>query len=58
MRGSVKISKPDVHDLSERYAELLSNNVGQPGFRELIVTVHDLDARRDLVFGLLASGDQ
>lgn len=57
MRGSVKISKPDVHDLSERYAELLSNNVGQPGFRELIVTVHDLDARRDLVFGLLASGD-
>ena len=39
-----------------RYAELLSDNVGQPGFRELIVTVHDLDTRRDLVFGLLASG--
>ena len=56
MRGSVKISKPDVRDLSERYAELLSDNVGQPGFRELIVTVHDLDTRRDLVFGLLASG--
>lgn len=57
MRGTAKISKPEVHDLSERYVELLSNNVGQPGFRELIVTVHDLDARRDLVFGLLASDD-
>ena len=56
MRGSVKISKPDVHDLSERYAELLSDNIGQPGFRELIVSVHDLDTRRDLIFGLLASG--
>ncbi len=57
MRGATKISKPEVQDLSERYAELLSDNLGQPGFRELIVTVQDLDARRDLVFGLLASDD-
>lgn len=55
MRGVARISKPTPADLAERYAELLSENVGQPGFRELIVTVHDLDTRRDLAFGLLAS---
>ena len=54
MRGVTRISKPTPRDLAERYAELLTDNVGQPGFRELIVTVHDLDTRRDLVFGLLA----
>jgi len=56
MRGAARISKPTPRDLAERYAELLSGNVGQPGFRELIVTVHDLDTRRDLAFGLLAEG--
>jgi hypothetical protein len=33
---------------------LLVENLGQPGFRELLVTAHDLDARRDLVFAVLA----
>jgi hypothetical protein len=32
---------------------MLAENLGQPGFREVIVAVHDLDARRDLVFGLV-----
>ena len=54
MRGAARISKPTFRDLAERYSELLSENVGQPGFRELIVMVHDLDARRDLAFGLLS----
>ena len=40
-------------DLARRYAELLADNLGQPGFRELLIVVHDLDARRDLVFALL-----
>ena len=40
-------------DLSRRYAELLAENLGQPGFRELLLVVHDLDAHRDLVFGLV-----
>jgi hypothetical protein len=39
--------------LSRRFGELLAENLGQPGFRELLLVVHDLDARRDLVFGLL-----
>ena len=56
MRGAARISKPTLRDLAERYAELLSENVGQPGFRELIVIVHDLDTRRDLAFGLLSEG--
>ena len=32
--------------------------MGQPGFRELIVLVHDIDARRDLVCALLAEQHQ
>ena len=54
MRGAARIARPADDDLSERYAELLADNVGQPGFRELILVTHDVDARRDLVFALLA----
>ncbi len=45
--------QPDDRDLSGRYVELLGENLGQPGFRELLLVVHDVEARRDLVFGLL-----
>ena len=34
--------------------ELLTENLGQPGFRELLLVVHDLDARQDAVFAFLA----
>lgn len=54
MRGASSITTPAHHDLGERYAELLGDNVGQSGFRELLVLVHDVDARRDMVFALLA----
>jgi hypothetical protein len=40
-------------DLSRSYTELLRENLGQPGFRELLLTVHDLDMRRDFVFAML-----
>ena len=53
MSGAARMAKPSAPDLGERYAELLSDNVGQPGFREIVVTAHDLDARRDVVFSLL-----
>jgi hypothetical protein len=33
---------------------MLSDNLGQPGFRELLIAVHDLDAHRDLVFALVS----
>jgi hypothetical protein len=53
LKGSATIRTPDPQDLSRRYAELLSENLGQPGFRELLLVAHDLDAHRDLVFGLV-----
>ena len=42
-----------VWSLLGRYVELLSENLGQPGFREVLLTVHDMDARRDAVYALL-----
>jgi len=46
-------AQPALPDLGQRYAELLRENVGQPGYRELLVVAHDLDARSDIVFALL-----
>lgn len=40
--------------LGRRYVELVLENLGQPRVRELLLLVHDLDARRDLVFGVLS----
>jgi hypothetical protein len=53
LKGGAAIRTPEPEDLSRRYAELLTENLGHPGFRELLLVVHDLDAHRDLVFGLV-----
>jgi len=53
LKGGAAIKTPQADDLSRRYAEMLAENLGQPGFRELLLVVHDLDAHRDLVFGLV-----
>jgi len=53
LRGAAQLTQPMRADLARRYIELLSDNLGQPGFRELLIAVHDLDARRDLVFALV-----
>lgn len=53
LRGGAQLRAPDARDLSRRYADLLSENLGQPGFRELLLVVHDLEVGRDMVFGLL-----
>jgi hypothetical protein len=53
IRGAAPIPTPPRSELAKRYLELLTENLGQPGFRELLVTIHDMDARRDLVFALL-----
>jgi hypothetical protein len=55
IRGAAPLATPPPVELSRRYAELVAENLGQPGFRELLITAHDMDARRDLVFALLAS---
>jgi hypothetical protein len=53
LKGGANLRTPSPQDLSRRFAELLNDNLGQPGFSELLLTAHDLDARRDLVFGLV-----
>lgn len=52
-RGQAGAKRPVAADLSRRYLELLTENLGQPGFRELIVTSLDLEARTDLIFAAL-----
>jgi hypothetical protein len=53
LKGGAALRTPDARDLSRRYADLLTENLGHPGFRELLIVAHDLDARRDVVFGLV-----
>jgi len=54
IRGAAQLGQPEPEDLARRYTELLVENIGQPGFRELLVSAHDLDARRDLIFALVS----
>lgn len=54
IRGAAPLAAPAPIDLARKYVELLQENLGQPGFRELLLTAHDLDARRDFVFALLS----
>ncbi len=54
MRGAASVAPPGRDDLGRRYAELLADNLGHPGFRELLLLVHDVDARRDIAVGLLS----
>ncbi len=54
VRGAAQLRLPSRTDLARRYTELLAENIGQPGFRELLVVAHDVDAGRDLVFALVA----
>lgn len=54
IKGAAPLHQPRDAELARRYVELLSENLGQPGFRELLVVLHDLDARQDLVFAFLA----
>ena len=51
--GAPGKKEPRLDEFGRRYTELLAESLGQPGFHELLLTVHDLDARRDLVFALL-----
>jgi hypothetical protein len=54
VRGVTHLKQPSRAELARRYVEFLSENIGQPGFRELLIAAHDLDAQRDVVFALVA----
>ena len=51
--GAAGARHPGPIALSRAYADALQESLGQPGYRELLLTVHDLDMRRDFVFALL-----
>jgi len=53
IRGAAPFQRPKNSELGRRYIELLGENLGQPGFRELLAVIHDLDARQDVVFAFL-----
>jgi hypothetical protein len=50
---AITAQPPSEAELSKRYVALLAENLGQPGFRELILRVADLDTGRALPFVLL-----
>jgi len=53
VRGAARVKRPPPLELGRRSVELLLDNLGQPGFRELLIVAHDVDARADLVFALV-----
>src|SRR5688572_20277318 len=53
IRGAAPAATPSRSVLGRRFAEVLHENLGQPGFRELLVVATDLDSRRDIVAALL-----
>lgn len=53
MQGASDLRQPTARDLARRYTVLLAENLGQPGFRELVLGVHDLDTHRDMIFALV-----
>jgi hypothetical protein len=54
VRGAAQLKQPPIVELGRRYIEVIAENLGQPGFRELVLIAHDVDARRDLIFALVA----
>jgi len=53
IRGAAHVARPRGPAVGRRYADVLADNLGQPGFRELVIVATDLDARGDVVGALL-----
>jgi hypothetical protein len=54
-QGPTTAREPTACELSRRYTELLFENLGQPGFRELIIATVDLETRADIVFAAVGA---
>ena len=54
VRGAAQLKEPSASELAQRYTEMAAENIGQPGFRELLIVAHDVDAHRDVLFALVA----
>lgn len=46
---------PATSEVGRQFAALIAENVGQPGFRSLVLRAANLDARKPLVLGLVAN---
>ena len=58
-RGAALAESPaSEQELGRRYVALLAENLGEPGFRELILRVADLDRGAPLAFALLREPDE
>jgi hypothetical protein len=53
IRGAASMNPPEHCALGRRYADVLSESLGQPGFRELMMVVTDVDTRSDIVAAML-----
>jgi hypothetical protein len=53
IRGAADLECPEARALGRRYADVLADNLRQPGFRELMIVATDLDARHDVVGAVL-----
>lgn len=53
IRGAGAPEPPAANLFGRRYTEVVAENLGQPGFRELMVLATDLDTRRDVIGALL-----
>jgi hypothetical protein len=53
IRGADPADRPSRSAVSRRYAEVLAESLGQPGFGELLIAVSDLDARLDVAAAFL-----
>ncbi|TAK18767.1 MAG: hypothetical protein EPO35_01045 [Acidobacteria bacterium] len=56
VRGAETGSAPTAAEIGRRYVDLVTDNFGQPGFREVVLGVHDLDARRDIALAVVPAG--
>ena len=54
IRGAESVTPPPLDRIGARYADVLIESLGQPGFRELIVVATDVDSRRDLIGALVS----
>ena len=51
--ASLSGGPPSDHELGRRYVALLADNLGEPGFRELVLRAADLDRGKSIAFYLL-----
>ena len=53
IHGAAPEARPSAAAAGRRYAEVLAEGLGQPGFRELMVIATDVDTRRDVIAAML-----